>query len=192
MVLKACRNRMMQLQRESSNRIQSIRFQHYLNNRRSQLYYFKRAFTNMACYSEIDLNMTVSQFLNEFQNRLKTRFRVGTGEQMEFVPMQSVNNIDNTEYSPALTHSEQTLYDVFRDNRAFGFYVRVVHNYVTQNMGGVESSENCAICMESSQPRMRWYQCNHAEICNTCFIESNAHGIIHCPICRANPILSST
>jgi hypothetical protein len=188
MVLNAYRNRMMQLQRESSDIIHSIRFQHYLNNRRTT-YYFKRAFTNITCYSELNLNWTVSQFINEFQNRLKTRFQVGTDEQMEFVPMQSVNNVDNTEISPALTHSEQVLYDVFRDNRVFGFYVRIVpSNQVVSIPRITEDTHNytCSICMETIEsPQIEYYLCTHTEICNQCFVSCNARGITRCPICRS-------
>ena len=145
--------------------------------------YFKRTFTNLIFYSEVNMIWTIREFILEIESILMRPFLVQPGEKMEFIPMYSICHVENTENSPAWQPSDELLFNRYRTNQFFGFYVRIIPEILVE----IARHTDCIICAEQVEsPMIHYYHCNHSQMCGACFQRCCSSGILSCPICRAS------
>lgn len=106
---------------------------HYLNHNiitmSEHRFYFKLVYTCQTIHYDIDLNSTMTNFILNTKKRIRENFNISENHDIEIIEAGQYNNANgrDAELAPALTPSDTTLIEKYRNNYTdISFYVRKI------------------------------------------------------------------
>lgn len=153
---------------------------------------FKHILTNNSVIYKIPITLTITQFLEYINPRIRRDFTIG---EYEVVFVSQTAEGSYSEYIDALTPSTITLATMLRYNEypnSIGcFYIRA-KNFIAEN------ATSCPVCLcniPNNEMNTNYYNCDH-KICKNCFkawrtkhepnqLYPTSTNRRKCPLCRA-------
>ena len=112
-------------------------------------FYFKVVYTCETINYDIDLDMSISDFINIVKNRARADFAINLNYTIEIVESGQSNNVNgrDAELAPALECSDTTIREKYGDNYKYiAFYVRpVLTSIMNLNQINVENSTTVVV-----------------------------------------------
>ena len=91
-------------------------------------FYFKLAYTCKTINYEINLDLSITDFINYVKNKIRIDFNIDSNETIEIVEAGQFNNVngEDAEQAPALESSDAiTIREKYKNNyKLIGFYIR--------------------------------------------------------------------
>jgi hypothetical protein len=91
-------------------------------------FYFKVVYTCQTINYDIDLDMSISEFLNYVKDKIRHDLGVDNNYEIEIVEAGQFDNVNgrDAEVAPALEHSDTTIREKFNNYNQTAFYIRPV------------------------------------------------------------------
>jgi len=91
-------------------------------------FYFKVVYTCQTINYDIDLDMSISEFLNYVKDKIRHDLGVDNNYKIEIVEAGQFDNVNgrDAEVAPALEHSDTTIREKFNNYNQTAFYIRPV------------------------------------------------------------------
>ena len=91
-------------------------------------FYFKTVYTCQTINYDIDLNMSITDFINYVKNKIRVDFDIDNNYSIEIVEAGQFNNVNgrDAELAPALEYSVTTIREKFNNYKQTAFYIRPV------------------------------------------------------------------
>jgi hypothetical protein len=156
---------------------------------------FKETFANRTIVLQFDSYLTVTQFIEDAKQRLKTRY----GDDVDIIDANIyLNDGRIPEEREPLQPNETIIFDYWYGRFPFmqnlAFYMRrkdmsypqidfIKAQRQQQRQQRQYKKDDCPICLEHTSV-FNAYSCSHS-VCDTCFENCNKVNIRCCSICRA-------
>jgi len=91
-------------------------------------FYFKTVYTCQTINYDIDLNMSITEFINYVKGKIRVDFDIDNNYSIEIVEAGQFNNENgrDAELAPALEYSVTTIREKFNNYKQVAFYIRPV------------------------------------------------------------------
>lgn len=91
-------------------------------------FYFKTIYTCQTINYDIDLNMSITDFINYVKNKIRVDFDIDNNYSIEIVEAGQFNNVNgrDAELAPALEYSHTLIREKFYNYKQTAFYIRPV------------------------------------------------------------------
>ena len=91
-------------------------------------FYFKTVYTCQTINYDIDLNMSITDFINYVKNKIRVDFDIDNNYSIEIVEAGQFNNVNgrDAELAPALEYSDTSIREKFNNYKQTAFYIRPV------------------------------------------------------------------
>ena len=91
-------------------------------------FYFKRVYTCQTINYDIDLDMSITEFINYIKTKIRVDFDIDNNYAIEIVEAGQFNNENgrDAELAPALEYSVTTIREKFNNYKQTAFYIRPV------------------------------------------------------------------
>ena len=91
-------------------------------------FYFKTVYTCQTINYDIDLNMSITEFINYVKGKIRVDFDIDNNYSIEIVEAGQFNNENgrDAELAPALEYSVTTIREKFNNYNQTAFYIRPV------------------------------------------------------------------
>ena len=91
-------------------------------------FYFKTVYTCQTINYDIDLNMSITDFINYVKNKIRVDFDIDNNYSIEIVEAGQFDNVNgrDAELAPALEYSHTSIREKFNNYKQTSFYVRPV------------------------------------------------------------------
>jgi len=92
-------------------------------------FYFKTVYTCQTINYDIDLNMSITDFINYVKNKIRVDFDIDNNYSIEIVEAGQFNNVNgrDAELAPALEATNYTILQTYGDSyKQTAFYIRTV------------------------------------------------------------------
>ena len=112
-------------------------------------FYFKLVYTCQTVNYDIDLNMSMTEFINYVKDKIRVDFNIDNNCDIEIVESGQPNNVNgrDAEVASALEYSNTTIIEKYGDNYKYiAFYVRpVLTSIMNLNQINVENSTTVVV-----------------------------------------------
>ena len=112
-------------------------------------FYFKLVYTCQTVNYDIDLNMSMTEFINYVKDKIRVDFNIYNNCDIEIVESGQPNNVNgrDAEVASALEYSNTTIIEKYGDNYKYiAFYVRpVLTSIMNLNQINVENSTTVVV-----------------------------------------------
>lgn len=94
----------------------------------THIFYFKTVYTCQTINYDIDLNMSITEFINYVKGKIRVDFDIDNNYSIEIVEAGQFNNENgrDAELAPALEYSVTTIREKFNNYNQTAFYIRPV------------------------------------------------------------------
>ena len=128
----------------------NINSKSYNNTKMSEhSFYFKLVYTCQTVNYDIDLNMSMTEFINYVKDKIRVDFNIDNNCDIEIVESGQPNNVNgrDAEVASALEYSDTTIIEKYGDNYKYiAFYVRpVLTSIMNLNQINVENSTTVVV-----------------------------------------------
>ena len=91
-------------------------------------FYFKTVYTCQTINYDIDLDMSITEFINYVKDKIRVDFNIDNNYAIEIVEAGQFNNENgrDAELAPALEYSVTTIREKFNNYKQTAFYIRPV------------------------------------------------------------------
>jgi hypothetical protein len=91
-------------------------------------FYFKTVYTCQTINYDIDLNMSITEFINYVKGKIRVDFDIDNNYSIEIVEAGQFNNENgrDAELAPALEYSNTSIREKFNNYKQTAFYIRPV------------------------------------------------------------------
>lgn len=92
-------------------------------------FYFKTVYTCQTINYDIDLDISITRFINYVKEQIRVDFNIDNNTDIEIVEAGNPYNINgcDAELAPALEYSDTTIREKYGDNyKQMSFYIRTV------------------------------------------------------------------
>ena len=91
-------------------------------------FYFKTVYTCQTINYDIDLDMSITEFINYIKRKIRVDFDIDNNYAIEIVEAGQFNNENgrDAELAPALEYSVTTIREKFNNYKQVAFYIRPV------------------------------------------------------------------
>ena len=91
-------------------------------------FYFKTVYTCQTINYDIDLNMSITEFINYVKGKIRVDFDIDNNYSIEIVEAGQFNNENgrDAELAPALEYSNISIREKFNNYKQTAFYIRPV------------------------------------------------------------------
>ena len=91
-------------------------------------FYFKTVYTCQTINYDIDLDMSITEFINYVKGKIRVDFDIDNNYSIEIVEAGQFNNENgrDAELAPALEYSVTTIREKFNNYKQVAFYIRPV------------------------------------------------------------------
>ncbi len=91
-------------------------------------FYFKTVYTCQTINYDIDLDMSITEFINYVKGKIRVDFDIDNNYAIEIVEAGQFNNENgrDAELAPALEYSVTTIREKFNNYKQIAFYIRPV------------------------------------------------------------------
>ena len=93
-------------------------------------FYFKLAYTCKTINYEINLDLSITDFINYVKNKIRIDFNIDSNKTIEIVEAGQFNNVNgrDAELAPALEISDKTIREKYENvYKQTAFYIRLVN-----------------------------------------------------------------
>ena len=90
-------------------------------------FYFKMVYTSQTIYYDINLDMSITEFINYVENKIRADLIIDNNYDIEIIEAGQFDNINgrDAELAPALEPSDLTLLEKYENNyKQTAFYIR--------------------------------------------------------------------
>ena len=91
-------------------------------------FYFKTVYTCQTINYDIDLDMSIANFINYVKDKIRVDFDIDNNYDIEIVNAGNPDNINghDAELAPALEPSDTTIREKFNNYKQIAFYIRKI------------------------------------------------------------------
>ena len=92
-------------------------------------FYFKLAYTCQTINYDIDLDMSIENFINYVKDKIRVDFNIDNNYDIEIVKAGNPDNINghDAELAPALEPSDTSIREKFNNYKQTAFYIRKIN-----------------------------------------------------------------
>ena len=107
-------------------------------------FYFKTVYTCQTINYDIDLDMSISNFINYVKDKIRVDFDIDNNYDIEIVNAGNPDNINghDAELAPALEPSDTTIREKFNNYKQIAFYIRKIIRPLRINIPDYVENDN--------------------------------------------------
>ena len=107
-------------------------------------FYFKLAYTCQTINYDIDLDMSIENFINYVKDKIRVDFDIDNNYDIEIVNAGNPDNINghDAELAPALEPSDTTIREKFNNYKQIAFYIRKIIRPLRINIPDYVENDN--------------------------------------------------
>lgn len=124
-------------------------------------FYFKLAYTCQTINYDIDLNMSIENFINYVKDKIRVDFNIDNNYDIEIVKAGNPDNINghDAELAPALEATNYTILQTYGDNyKQTAFYIRKIDRPLRINIPDYIENDNDNVPNPPNAPRANYTQ----------------------------------
>ena len=107
-------------------------------------FYFKKVYTCQTINYDIDLDMSIANFINYVKDKIRVDFDIDNNYDIEIVNAGNPDNINghDAELAPALEPSDTTIREKFNNYKQIAFYIRKIIRPLRINIPDYVENDN--------------------------------------------------
>ena len=107
-------------------------------------FYFKTVYTCQTINYDIDLDMSIENFINYVKDKIRVDFDIDNNYDIEIVNAGNPDNINghDAELAPALEPSDTTIREKFNNYKQIAFYIRKIIRPLRINIPDYVENDN--------------------------------------------------
>ena len=107
-------------------------------------FYFKTVYTCQTINYDIDLDMSIANFINYVKDKIRVDFDIDNNYDIEIVNAGNPDNINghDAELAPALEPSDTTIREKFNNYKQIAFYIRKIIRPLRINIPDYVDNDN--------------------------------------------------
>ena len=107
-------------------------------------FYFKTVYTCQTINYDIDLDMSIANFINYVKDKIRVDFDIDNNYDIEIVNAGNPDNINghDAELAPALEPSDTTIREKFNNYKQIAFYIRKIIRPLRINITDYVENDN--------------------------------------------------
>ena len=107
-------------------------------------FYFKTVYTCQTINYDIDLDMSIANFINYVKDKIRVDFDIDNNYDIEIVNAGNPDNINghDAELAPALEPSDTTIREKFNNYKQIAFYIRKIIRPLRINIPDYVENDN--------------------------------------------------
>ena len=123
-------------------------------------FYFKTVYTCQTINYDIDLDMSIENFINYVKDKIRVDFDIDNNYDIEIVKAGNPDNINghDAELAPALEPSDTSIRDEFNNYKQIAFYIRKIIRPLRINIPDYVENDNDNVPNPPNAPRANYNQ----------------------------------
>ena len=107
-------------------------------------FYFKTVYTCQTINYDIDLDMSIANFINYVKDKIRVDFNIDNNYDIEIVKAGNPDNINghDAELAPALEPSDTSIRENFNNYKQIAFYIRKINRPLRINIPDYVDNDN--------------------------------------------------
>ena len=107
-------------------------------------FYFKTVYTSQTINYDIDLDMSIENFINYVKDKIRVDFNIDNNYDIEIVKAGNPDNINghDAELAPALEPSDTSIREKFNNYEQTAFYIRKINRPLRINIPDYVDNDN--------------------------------------------------
>ena len=107
-------------------------------------FYFKTVYTCQTINYDIDLDMSIANFINYVKDKIRVDFDIDNNYDIEIVKAGNPDNINghDAELAPALEPSDTSIREEFNNYKQIAFYIRKIIRPLRINISDYVENDN--------------------------------------------------
>ena len=107
-------------------------------------FYFKTVYTCQTINYDIDLDMSIANFINYVKDKIRVDFDIDNNYDIEIVKAGNPDNINghDAELAPALEPSDTSIRENFNNYKQIAFYIRKINRPLRINIPDYVDNDN--------------------------------------------------
>ena len=107
-------------------------------------FYFKLAYTCQTINYDINLDMSIENFINYVKDKIRVDFNIDNNYDIEIVKAGNPDNINghDAELAPALEPSDTSIRENFNNYKQIAFYIRKINRPLRINIPDYVDNDN--------------------------------------------------
>ena len=107
-------------------------------------FYFKTVYTCQTINYDIDLDMSIENFINYVKDKIRVDFNIDNNYDIEIVKAGNPDNINghDAELAPALEPSDTSIRENFNNYKQIAFYIRKINRPLRINIPDYIENDN--------------------------------------------------
>ena len=118
-------------------------------------FYFKTVYTCQTINYDIDLDMSIENFINYVKDKIRVDFNIDNNYDIEIVKAGNPDNINghDAELAPALEPSDTSIREEFNNYKQIAFYIRKIIRPLRINIPDYVENDNDNVPNPPNAPR---------------------------------------
>jgi len=123
-------------------------------------FYFKTVYTCQTINYDIDLDMSIENFINYVKDKIRVDFDIDNNYDIEIVKAGNPDNINghDAELAPALEPSDTSIREEFNNYKQIAFYIRKIIRPLRINIPDYVENDNDNVPNPPNAPRANYNQ----------------------------------